>query len=195
MGDVLADQDVGSGRHPHTVNDDVLQGSAGGYPDRRGESKRLRDHLAGNVGAHHIGNRRGGPSGDPVLRTSLVAQRREDVGAGAQPTKGPGQRIGRRLVAAQNQGKCLVTNLVVSECRSVFITESQQQTEKVIALDVALATLGDEILGDRGESLPRQRFRHRSAIVAAFGVGLLAGGASRGSGDRGAPAAQCRQSH
>ena len=73
MGDVLADQDVGSRWHPHTVDHDVLQGSAGGHPDRRGESKRLRDHLASDLGAHHIGNRRGGPSGDPVLRTSLLA--------------------------------------------------------------------------------------------------------------------------
>ena len=73
MGDVLADENVGSGRYPHTVDDDVLQGSAGGHPDGWGKSKGLRDHLAGNLGAHHIGNRRGGPGGDPVLRKCLVA--------------------------------------------------------------------------------------------------------------------------
>ena len=58
-------------------------------------------------------------------------------------------------MAAQNQGECLVTNFVVGKRRSVFIAKGQQQTEKVIALGVALATLGDEIFGDRGELVGR----------------------------------------
>ena len=47
-------------------------------------------------------------------------------------------------------------SFLTSGRRMVFIiAKSQQQTEKIIALGVALATLGDEIFGDRGKLVGR----------------------------------------
>ena len=56
------------------------------------------------------------------------------VGVADQPLPGPGQRVGRRLVAGEDEGEQLGADFVVGQLLALLGPRQQQQGEDVAAL-------------------------------------------------------------
>ena len=90
-------------------------------------------------------------SSAPVAGADRLDQALVRVGVADQPLPGPGERVGGRLVAGEDQGEQLVADFVVGQLLALLGPRLQQQREDVAALV--------EVVG----AAPRRRSRRPSA--------------------------------
>ena len=107
----------------------------------------------------------------PALQhaVDLGVQRRLDVGRAAEQVPGPGQRVGGRLVAGEEDRHRLVAHLLIGHPAAiVFVLRGEQHRQQVAVIAAAGAAVGDHAVDDRVEPRARHagaaQLRHRQPL-------------------------------